>query len=93
MQFDWDDTKRRQNLAKHGVDFEDIKDFDWATALEIFDDRKDYNELRIRSMGHIQNRLHVCVYTERSDCYRIISLRKANKREERIYEKIKNHKN
>jgi len=60
------------------------------TAIKIADTRFDYNEQRIITFGHIRNRLYVLVYTERQNSTRIISLRKANKRETKDYEKEKN---
>ena len=85
MQFDWDDTKREANLAKHGVDFAEAEDFDWQSALEVQDNRADYGETRWVALGLIRNRLHVLVYTQREETIRLISLRRANKREREYY--------
>ncbi len=49
------------------------------------DDRKDYGERRRVAYGRIEGRLFVCVFTDREDVRRIISLRKANSRERRAY--------
>ena len=84
--FEWDEATRKRNLAKHGVDFASIDDMDWANALRITDDRRIYGETRYVALGRIEERLHVCVYTERAGRMRIISLRKANRREEKLYE-------
>ncbi len=86
MEFDWDDNKDRRNRTKHGISLAAAKDFDWVTALRIPDIRKEYGEMRYVALGYIDQRLHVCVYTERTGTFRIISLRKANKKEEAIYE-------
>ena len=86
MDFEWDDVKNSKNAARHGVAFEDIGRFDWSTSLTACDDRHDYGETRFVSLGLIDHRLHVCVYTQRQSARRIISLRKANKREEALYE-------
>ena len=48
-------------------------------------ERFDYGEERIITMRHVDNRLHVVVYTRANDTIRIISARKANKREQRRY--------
>jgi len=85
MLYEWDETKRRQNIEKHGIDFADIVFFDWQTALELEDDRNDYGETRIRAFGLLQSRLAVLVYTRRNSGIRLISLRRANKREEAVY--------
>jgi uncharacterized DUF497 family protein len=86
MIFEWDEDKRRKNRESHGIDFATIEEFDWGTAIQLVDDRQDYGEERIVAWGFIQNRVHVCVYTGRGEKRRIISLRKANKREEDYYE-------
>ena len=41
--FGWDETKRVANLAKHGVDFASVQDFEFATAVIVIDDRRDYS--------------------------------------------------
>jgi hypothetical protein len=67
------------------VDFAQIDGFDWATCTHASDDRMDYGELRAVSAGYIGGRLHLVVWTARGDTKRIISLRKANAREEKAY--------
>ena len=86
MQFEWDENKRQSNLAKHGVDFIAAEDFNQSSAIEVIDDRIDYGEERWISLGLIGNHLYVLIYTIRIDTIRIISLRKANKREREYYE-------
>ncbi len=49
------------------------------------DDRFDYGEVREIAVGFIQDRLFVCVYADRDTTRRVISLRKANKREVKRY--------
>jgi len=87
MHYEWDDNKRKQNLKQHGVDFYSAYEFDWETAITAADDRIQHNEKRLISLGLIKNRLHVLVFTYRRNSVRIISLRKANKREIKKYEK------
>ena len=86
MKYEWDDSKRKANIAKHGVDFLSAEKFDWSTAIEVIDDRSDYGEERWITLGYVGNRLHVMIYTDRIDTIRIISLRKADKRERGYYE-------
>lgn len=86
MNYEWDEKKREASIAKHGVDFLLVEEFDWDTAFETIDDRKDYGEERWVALGCIKKRLHVLVYTLRTDCIRVISLRKANKQERAFYE-------
>jgi len=87
MQYEWDENKRIANLARHKIDFADAIDFEWGTALETIDDRFDYGEKRWVALGFIRKKLHVMVYTFRAKNIRIISLRKANKRERMYYER------
>jgi Uncharacterized protein conserved in bacteria len=82
---EWDDAKDQSNRAKHGVSFDLIEGFDWESALTREDARGDYGERRFVSLGEIDNRLYVAVWTMR-ETIRLISLRKANKREQRIYD-------
>lgn len=83
MPYEWDESKRTETLETRGVDFAEIYDFDWDTALTWPSARN--NEERRASLGMIGNRLYHVVWTWRGENRRIISLRKANMREERIY--------
>ena len=82
--YEWDENKRRDNLAKHEIYFSAASEFDWDTAFFMPDNRS--GERRIVAYGFIGKRLHVIVHTEREDRRRIISLRKANSREVMRYE-------
>jgi hypothetical protein len=86
MQYEWDEKKQAANVARHKVDFEIATGFEWDTAIEAVDERFDYGEKRWVALGYIKNRLHILVYTFRSEDIRIISLRRANKREREFYE-------
>lgn len=81
--WDWDEAKRQANLAKHGVDFDAIDGFDWATAQVEPDLRRDYGEDRWFALGSIGGVVHYLAFTKRAGLVRLISLRKANKREKR----------
>lgn len=83
--FIWDEYKRIANLRKHGVDFEIVKRFEFDTAVVAIDDREDYGEIRYRTFGMIDGRLHVLVFTARGERTRVISLRRANARERTLY--------
>jgi len=85
MQYEWEDKKRLINLAKHGIDFTGLSSFDWDTALEIVDDRIDYGEIRTNAIGFLRERLVVLTYTAREGRIRVITLRKATRKEERFY--------
>ena len=81
--YEWDAAKWCENLAKHAIDFAAIRNFEWATA--VYNASPRHGELRWVAIGYIGPRLHFTVYTMRDGRRRIISLRKANQREERIY--------
>lgn len=87
IKFEWDEAKRRATLAASGLDFAVIEGLDWSTAVILPDDRRDYGEPRLRIMGLIGGRLHAVVVTPRGETLRIISLRKANPREQRLWER------
>jgi uncharacterized DUF497 family protein len=81
MQFDWDPAKRETNLAKHGVDLADAAQLDWDNAKAFPDTRRAYGEPRFIAYGTLHGVLHVVAYTRRGSLYRVISLRRANRRE------------
>ena len=78
--------KLAQNVAKHGVWFDIAEGFGWERAIIRVDSRNDHPEPRLVSIGPIGNRLYVMVFSLRETAVRIISLRKANRREVKEYE-------
>ena len=85
--FDFDPEKSARNERERGITFERIADMDFQTAIAIEDTRKDYGERRLRMLGTIDGKLHAAVITPRGETIRVISLRRANKREEHAYAK------
>ncbi len=85
MVFEWDEAKNRQNLAKHGICFEE--------AIAIFDgpvltatDPRAYGKLREISFGWLGSRVVLAVvHTDRSGVLRIISARCASGKERRLF--------
>jgi len=88
MDISYDETKHDATMHKRGLSFELVRDLDWSTALIAEDVRNDYGERRFQALGMIDGRLYMVVFTPRSVPH-IISLRKANSREVRKYEKAK----
>lgn len=84
---DKDPGKERRNVAERGLSLDLADQLDWATALIWEDRRKDYGERRYCVLGFIEGRLYSVVFTPRNGMPRVISLRKANKREVNRYEK------
>ena len=83
VQYEWDGAKQQSNIAKHNVDFEEAKNFDWLRSKTSPSLRR--GEVRYVTVGQIGSRLHVMVWLPRGDRIRIVSLRKANMREVRKY--------
>jgi uncharacterized protein len=81
MPFEWDAGKAKANKAKHGVDLALAPAFDFANAVIAVDDSEDYGEERLVATGIIGQSVYVMVYVERAETIRIISLRKATKKE------------
>ena len=79
MTYEWDETKRQTNIRKHGIDFTQVEEFEWETArIQAY---LRYREQRFTAYGYISNHLYVLVYTEPQNKKRIVSLRRATKRE------------
>jgi uncharacterized protein len=59
MPFEWDEAKRENNLAKHGVDFRRAAQVFRGRVVERLDQRRNYGEIRIRCVGEIDGRAYV----------------------------------
>jgi uncharacterized DUF497 family protein len=87
MNVEFDPVKRDKTMAERGLDF--------ARAGEVFagrhftseDVREDYSEVRLITVGTLEGRMVVIVWTQRGEVRRIISMRKANEREYARYAK------
>ena len=85
MQITFDEGKRRKTLDERGLDFAnagrvfDGSEFTWV------DDRFDYGEIRYNTFGSLDGRLIALTWTIRGDKRHIISMRKANEREQARY--------
>ena len=94
MLLEWDEEKRKTNLAKHGLDF--IDSVKVLTAKERMDIQVITNgEHRTVSFAYVADELTVLclVYTQKINVYRVISFRKANKKERSMYNEWKNNIN
>lgn len=85
IKIEFDPVKSRKNIEDRGLTFELATEFELETAVIRIDSRKQYGELRFNALGYIGKRLYSIIYTLRVDTLRVISLRKANKREIRYY--------
>jgi uncharacterized protein len=85
VRFDFDPNKDRLNLEKHGLSLSLDKELDWDAALLWIDDRQDYGETRILALAPKTEILYYVAFVDRADVRRIISLRRANRREVKRY--------
>jgi uncharacterized DUF497 family protein len=85
METEWDGAKRIANLAKHGLDFADVQRLDWDNATYLPDTRFAYPEPRFWAFAKRDGRLYMVAFCVRGTKVRIISFRKASRREERQY--------
>jgi uncharacterized DUF497 family protein len=88
LQFDWDPTKAAANVRNHGISFEEAATVFSDPLAAIFDDEEhSITEVREIIVGHsTANRLLLVSFTERSGIIRIISARRATRRERQAYE-------
>ena len=88
MRYVFDAGKDAINQAKHGVSLALAEALFAGPHISITDDRFNYGEAREVAFGGINSRLFACVYTDRGRERRVISLRKANRREVKRYGEI-----
>ncbi len=85
MRIEYDPAKRSATLRDRGLDMADAGSlFDGAT-ITIEDDRRDYGETRYITVGFLADRMVFVAWTPRDGARRIISMRKANAREQELY--------
>lgn len=88
MKITYDMKKSQVNIESRGLPFDLVSLLDWKNAIIEQDDRQDYGEVRMRAFcPNSEGRLFIVVFTIRDNMMRIISFRKANKRERNFYEK------
>lgn len=85
MQIEFDPEKDADNRAKHGVSLALAAKLDWEAALVWFDERFNYGELRVIALAPKTGILYYVAFVERRFARRIISLRRANRREIKHY--------
>jgi len=85
VEYVYDPAKDRTNRAKHGVSLALAEVLFAGPHLSMTDDRFEYGEAREVAFGLINDRLFVCVYTDQEAERRVISLRRANRREVKRY--------
>ena len=84
--YEWDEVKNKKNLSKRGLSFADAETVFSGKCATFEDTRIDYGEPRFITFGFLEERMVVIAHTPRKEKTRIISMRKANDREKRIYQ-------
>ena len=85
MGITYDPAKNERNIRERGLSFDRAEDFDFETAL--FADYVRNEEMRRIAVGYLDKRLHLLCYIPKPDGIRVISFRKTNKREAKLYGK------
>lgn len=85
MEFTWSETKRSANVVAHGLDFLDARSVFDGLTYTFEDDRFSYGEQRFVTLGLLAGIPVSVVHTENNHEIRIISFRKATRRESKIY--------
>jgi len=87
LTFEWDEDKRRSNLRKHAVEFADaVSAFEDHNAITLRDEDSEEEERFVTVATDAFERVLVVVYTWREEKIRLISARKATRRERKQYE-------
>ena len=85
MKIEFDSAKDASNQAKHGVSLALAQALDWDAALVWVDERYEYGELRMIALAPETNVLYYVAFIDRGEARRIISLRRATRREVKHY--------
>lgn len=85
MLIDFDSAKDDINRAKHGLSLSLAMELDWDSALVWVDVRHDYGELRMIALAPATGVLYYVAFVDRGNTRRVISLRRANRREVKHY--------
>ena len=85
MKIEFDPAKDDINRTKHGLSLALASELDWDAALVWIDDRLDYAELRMIALVPKTGVLYYVAFVDRESTWRIISLRRANRREVKHY--------
>lgn len=85
MRFEFDPEKDRLNLANHGLSLALAESLEWDEALVWVDARFDYDEIRMRGLVPLGDRLYFVAFVDRGEIRRPFSLRFAERREVKHY--------
>jgi uncharacterized protein len=86
MEFEWDDAKSERNRRERGFGYDTAALIFEGPVIEWCDIRKNWNETRIVAVGSTDGRIVAVIYTDRGDVRRIISARRARKKECQLWQ-------
>ena len=85
MRIDFDPVKDAANLDKHGLSLALAVELEWESASVWIDDRQEYGEMRMIALAPRTGIVYFVAFVDRGTLRRIISLRRANRREVKHY--------
>jgi uncharacterized DUF497 family protein len=85
MRITFNRAKREQTLRARGIDFDDARHVFADRTVDQKDDRADYGEVRMQTVGYLNGRMMMIVWTQRGVARRIISMRKCNAKEQKKF--------
>jgi|WetSurMetagenome_2_1015567.scaffolds.fasta_scaffold131947_2 uncharacterized protein len=85
MRIEFDAAKEVVNVGKHGVSLSLAAHLDWENALVWIDERREYGETRMIALAPGSGVLYYVAFVDRGRVRRVISLRRANRREVKHY--------
>ena len=85
MYIEFDSAKDMANQTKHGVSLSVAEELDWEAALVWIDDRFESGEMRMIALAPKTEILYYVAFVDRGEARRVISLRRANRREVKHY--------
>ena len=86
MEFEWDENKNRVNKSKHDIDFNTATEL-WNDQNRIEIQMKFPTENRNALIGKIEDKIWTAIFTRRMYAIRVISVRRARKKETKLYER------
>ena len=89
MEVTYDPNKNEKNIALRGLSFDRVAALDFDRAVFTIDARRDYGEVRRKALAFLGERLHSLIFVEADNGIRVVSFRKASRKEQQQYAKAK----
>jgi len=91
MVFEYDDLKNEANIIKHKVSFEEAQTI-WSDPDMVVLPARKHGEKRMLAIGEAYTACYSVVHTKRGEAIRIISARRATRKEAQLYEAAKRNR-